>query len=99
MEKIILILEEQAKKLQVIERLLYSQKSIFTLADVSFYTGLSKSLLYKLTSKRKIPHYCPNGKQLFFKRDEIDQWLLQNRIKTVEEIGEQANNFLSNRKI
>ena len=61
-------------------------KNILTLEDVAEYTHLSKSYVYKLTSKGDIPYYKPNGKQLYFKRTEIDEWLLTNRNKTNQEI-------------
>ena len=61
-------------------------KNILTLEEVAEYTQLSKSYVYKLTSKGDIPYYKPNGKQLYFKRTEIDEWLLTNRNKTNQEI-------------
>ena len=61
-------------------------KKILTLEEVAEYTHLSKSYIYKLTSKGDIPYYKPNGKQLYFKRTEIDEWLLTNRNKTNQEI-------------
>ncbi|MEB3041968.1 MULTISPECIES: helix-turn-helix transcriptional regulator [Capnocytophaga] len=61
-------------------------KNILTLEEVAEYTHLSKSYVYKLTSKGDIPYYKPNGKQLYFKRTEIDEWLLTNRNKTNQEI-------------
>ena len=61
-------------------------KNILTLEEVAEYTHLSKSYVYTLTSKGDIPYYKPNGKQLYFKRTEIDEWLLTNRNKTNQEI-------------
>ena len=61
-------------------------KNILTLEEVAEYTHLSKSYVYKLTSKGDIPYYKPNGKQLYFKRTEIDEWLLTNTNKTNQEI-------------
>jgi hypothetical protein len=61
-------------------------KNILTLEEVAEYTHLSKSYVYKLTSKGDIPYYKPNGKQLYFKRTEIDEWLLTNRNRTNQEI-------------
>ena len=61
-------------------------KNILTLEEVAEYTHLSKSYVYKLTSNGDIPYYKPNGKQLYFKRTEIDEWLLTNRNKTNQEI-------------
>lgn len=74
------------KKLERIEKLLISQKTVLNFEELVEYTGLSSSYLYKLTSKGDIPFYRPNGKQLYFNKQEIDAWLLRNRSKTNEEI-------------
>jgi excisionase family DNA binding protein len=66
------------------------QKEILTPTELSEYTGFSKSYIYKLTHLREIPFYCPHGKLIFFKRSEIDSWLLQNKRLSRHEISEQA---------
>jgi excisionase family DNA binding protein len=87
--------QEIKERLETIENLLRSQKEVLTLDDVSKTTGLSKSHLYKLTSKGKIPHYKPNGKYIFFDRLEIQKWLLTNRVKTVDEIDAEASTYVT----
>jgi excisionase family DNA binding protein len=54
------------------------QKEVLNLDEACEYMRLSASHIYKLTSKGQIPHYCPNGKRLYFKRSELDTWLLRN---------------------
>lgn len=78
--------------------LLLLQKDVFTVSEVSSYTGFEKSYIYKLTSTRKIPHFkSPGGKNVFFKKNEINDWLTQIRVKTIDEIKSEAekqtNNF------
>lgn len=41
--------------------------------DLSAYLKISASTIYKFTSTRSIPYY-KNGKRLFFKREEINDW-------------------------
>ena len=65
-------------------------KDTFTMKELAMYTGLSKQTLYKLTSKRKIPFYSPNGKILYFDKKEIDVWLKTNKTPTEDEISNQA---------
>lgn len=74
------------ERLTNLERINQGAKTILTLEEVAKYTNYSKSYIYKLTSKREIPCYKPNGKQLYFKRTEIDEWLLTNRKMTNKEI-------------
>jgi len=52
-------------------------KKVFNVDDLSSYTGLSKSKIYKLTQLKLIP--TGNNKhirQKFFNKDVIDVWLL-----------------------
>ena len=74
------------ERLTNLERINQGAKTILTLEEVAKYTNYSKSYIYKLTSRREIPCYKPNGKQLYFKRTEIDEWLLTNREMTNKEI-------------
>jgi excisionase family DNA binding protein len=69
------------------------EKNILSFGEFLEYTGLSESLVYKLTAARKIPHYKPTGRKIFFKRDEVDAWLLRNRIKTSEELDIEASTY------
>ena len=70
------------------------QKNVLNLNDLALYTGFSKSFIYKLTSGRKIPFYRPSGKLLFFKRDEIDQWLLHKSVPTISNVQENHLDYL-----
>lgn len=70
-------------------------KNVLTLEDVAVLTGLSKSHLYKLTCYKKIPHYKPNGKQVYFDRKEIENWMKQNKVVSNDEIEEAADNYLA----
>jgi excisionase family DNA binding protein len=93
-------LEDQTilNRIEQIEKSLFLQKEVLTLEEVSRYSGLSKSYLYKLTSLQRIPHYKPNGKNIYFNRKELESWLMSNRIKTKEEIESQAANYLISKK-
>jgi excisionase family DNA binding protein len=74
-----------------------AQKNILTLAEASTFTGLSKSYLYKKTSCRQIPFYKLEGKLIYFKKDELEEWLLTTRIASNKEIL--TNQNLKNGKI
>ncbi len=86
------------ERLSNIEALLLSQKTVLNFVEVAAYTGLSKSYLYKLTSNGGIPCYKPQGKQIYFSKLEIDQWLLQNRKATNDELDSQANTIVTLKK-
>lgn len=71
-------------------------KKVLTFDEASKYTGLSKSSLYKMTSQKLIPHYKPNGKMIYFDREELECFLLKVRIKTQSEIEEEAMKHIAN---
>lgn len=58
------------------------EKIMLSVDDLIAYTGFSRSHVYKLTSGAKIPHYKPGKKLIFFRKDEIDQWLQGNKIES-----------------
>lgn len=87
--------ERILSELQEIRKLkLLESKQALTLEDASLLSGLSKSHLYKEVWKKKIPYYKPNGKLLYFDKDELTKWLLSHRVKTVDELETEAANYL-----
>ncbi len=87
--------KEIKNQLERIERnTLLASKNVLTFEDVVLLTGYSRSYLYKLTSSGAIPHYKPNGKMIFFDKQEIEDWLKQNRVASTDEIDEMADNYL-----
>ena len=55
------------------------QKTTLNFNEACKYLDVSPSHLYKLTSTKQVPHFCPQGKKLYFRRDELDTWLQRNR--------------------
>ena len=74
------------------------QKEILSLQEACIYLCISQSYMYKLTSSRKIPHYSPMGKLIFFKRTELEEWVFKNRRAMQEELNADASIFLKKRK-
>jgi excisionase family DNA binding protein len=54
------------------------------------FLDCSKGYLYKLTMRNMIPHYKPTGKRIYFYRAELDDWIKQGKVKTTEEISQEA---------
>ena len=74
------------------------QKTVLNLSEAAKYLDISESHLYKLTSTRQIPHFCPQGKKLYFRREELDQWLQRNRQSSSDEIDREATKYLIKNK-
>ncbi len=85
----------QLQTLERIESLLLNNKKIFNIDDLCRYTGLSKSWIYKNTYLKILPHYKPSNKILIFKKDEIDEWLLKNPVRLMDDIEQEAINYVT----
>ena len=70
--------ELQTELQEIKQLLLLNNKTVLTPDEVSLMYGLSKDYLYHLTSERVIPFHKPNGKKIFFDKEEVENWLLQN---------------------
>ncbi|WP_396179002.1 helix-turn-helix domain-containing protein [Flavobacterium sp.] len=94
----ILILEKLEKLEQRIGEQNLLMKEVLNFNDACNYLDISASHLYKLTSQKSIPHFCTQGKKLYFKRAELDEWLLRNRQDSTDEIETMAANYLLTHK-
>ncbi len=66
---------------------------VLNLNQAAEYVSLSKSAIYKKTSERNIPHF-KQGKKLYFKRSELDNWLTELKITTHAEIEKEATDYI-----
>lgn len=89
-----LILEKLEKLEQRIGEQNLLMKEVLNFNDACSYLDISASHLYKLTSQKSIPHFCPQGKKLYFNRAELDEWLQRNRQSSTDEIETMAANYL-----
>jgi excisionase family DNA binding protein len=94
----ILILEKLEKLEQRIGEQNLLMKEVLNFNDACSYLDISASHLYKLTSQKSIPHFCPQGKKLYFNRAELDEWLQRNRQTSTDEIETMAANYLLTHK-
>ena len=72
---------------------------LLTTAEVAAYLGLKISYLNKLMMRHAIPYYKPNNKLCFFSPADLDHWLTCNRIASQEEIEQQAQQYLSTKRM
>lgn len=70
-----------------------------TFSEAAVYLNLSKSYLYKLTFQRLIPHFKPMGKKIYFKREDLETFLLRRPVPTTEALEQKAVNRLNLRKV
>ena len=98
------IINERLKNIEkLLENIARQEKNIITskimdIEQLSNYLSLSKSHIYKLTSTHNIPH-SKRGKRLYFDKEIINTWVLENKIWTQDDIEKQASDYLiKNRK-
>jgi len=94
-------MDDILKKLQELENLaLLGSKEALTMNEAILLTGLSRSHLYKLTHRRKIPYFKAKegGRNNYFSKTELTNWLLHRRIKPNDELAAEADTYVINRK-
>lgn len=67
------------QRVSTLENLCYSTKEVLNLEEASLYLGISRSMLYKLTSNGDIPFYKPAGKLIFFEKQHLLDWVRTNK--------------------
>ena len=85
------------EKLVSIEKLLLGQKNVLTFDEGCEFTGLSKTYMYKLTHQSRIPFFKPHGKNIYFSREELEKWLMQNSVKTKDQIDRETTDYVMTR--
>ena len=79
-----------AQRFDRLEQLtLIGAKPVLNLEETVLFTGLSKGHLYRLTSEKQIPYY-KKCRKLYFKKSELEAWLLERRVSTQAEIEAQV---------
>jgi len=89
--------EQVLTEIRELKKLIYEQnmlqKEVLNFNEAAVYLEVSHSHLYKLTSTGTIPAYKPNGKKLYFNREELNRWLLSNRQASISDIEEEVSQF------
>ena len=89
--------EQVLTEIRELKKLIFEQnmlqKEVLNFNEAAVYLEVSHSHLYKLTSTGTIPAYKPNGKKLYFNRQELNKWLLTNRQTSISDIEEEVSQF------
>ena len=78
-EKILRRLDEIGARLSDLQ---LANRETYDLRSAAEYLHISRSHLYQLTSKEKISHYKPAGKQIYFDRHDLDAYIRRNRVES-----------------
>lgn len=91
-------IEQLTGRIELLMTLESQRKAVLNSDEAARYLDISKTHLYTLTSQRRVPYYKPEGKQIFFKKSELDAWKLRNRHKTDDEIHQAAKQYTQQTK-
>ena len=69
---------------------------MITAKEAAKLLDVSMSSLYKMTHTNEVPFYKPGGNKLYFKKEELLNWILQRRVKSQSEIEQEAINYVVN---
>lgn len=75
-----------------------SAKETLSVDELSEVYGLKKSFIYSLVHTRRIPYYKAGGGRLtFFKKSEVEAFLLSDRVSTIDEAEQTAAKYMAER--
>lgn len=83
--------EEIKQQLDRIEN--YAQiaaKSVLNINEAAFILGMQPRTVRKMAQQHIVPTYKPNRSVLYFKKSELEDWMLSNRVATQAEIESAA---------
>lgn len=63
-----------------------NEKQILSFAEAISFLDVSKSFLYKMTSEGRITFFKPNNGKLYFRRADLENWMMQNEKKSLESL-------------
>ncbi|MBV6513924.1 MAG: hypothetical protein FMNOHCHN_03506 [Ignavibacteriaceae bacterium] len=69
------------------------QEGFLGAEEAAEFLNISKSALYKLTWKNRVPYYKPGGKLIYFRKEELAEWIKKGRVKTPEERKAEINSL------
>lgn len=86
------IMNTNYKDLQRLQ--LIAQKEILSFREALLYMDVSQSFLYKLTSKKEIDFTKPNGGKIYFRKSDLDNWMMQNESTSARVLETEIFNHL-----
>ncbi|WP_407483514.1 helix-turn-helix domain-containing protein [Elizabethkingia anophelis] len=60
------------------------KNSFLSFKEALLFMDLSASTLYKMTSESRITFYKPNNGKIYFKREDLESWMMRNERKSLE---------------
>ena len=73
--------------------ILIGTKNVLNIDEASIVLGVTIRTLRKMVAEHTIPIYKPNQRALYFKKSDLEDWMLQNRVKPQSEIDSEVEAY------
>lgn len=73
----------------------FQSKEILSFKEAALFIGISPSALYKLNHAHKIPYFKPNNKMVYYKKSDLEAFMLSNYHPSIEEVGNNIFNAIN----
>lgn len=74
-----------------------SADQFLSVKETAKFLNLSVPTIYSKVSRRELP-YIKRGKRLYFSMKDLETYLKEGRIKTVDELEAEADQYLTSKK-
>ena len=91
-------LDDIGKQLDRIEKAAVLNKSVLAISEVALLTGYTVKYMRLLIAQHDIPYYR-RGNRIYFNRDEVENWMMSQRIPSNEEIKQEASRRINNKQL
>lgn len=90
-------IEDLSLKIEsLMDEVSFGQKQIFNHNEAARYIGVSPSYLYVLSSKNVISYHKSKGGANFYKREDLDEYMLGGEyVKSIDLIEETAKSIIN----
>lgn len=76
-----------------IQKLSLAVKPILSAEEAAEFLNMKPSYLYKLTSRKEITYFKPLGKLNYFRRSDLEAFLLRNESPSIYELESNENHW------
>lgn len=81
-------IKEQLDRIELYS--LIAAKNVLNIDEAAIILGMTVRGVRENVRNRIIPCYKPNANLLYFKKSELEEWMTQNRIKSMAELKSEA---------
>ena len=68
-------------------------KNMLNIKEAAIILGMTVEGVRYLARNNTLPYYKPNVHRLYFKKSELEEWMTQNRMKSMEELKSEAEAY------